>query len=166
MVIFPLVDVQNHASPRSPSVVSYRHSFLPSAVLVPVSSALPATSTHARTHDAHTYARRHACQSWGMRDRERERERSSLPPRRSPEVIRSRDCGSSKWIYRPRICVNPGVTRNRKSGSRRAGFRRNDADVVDKSVPKGCCKLSGRERLLKNERSERARMRSLKILRI
>ena len=48
MVIFPLADVQNHASPRPPSVVSYRHSFLPS-VLVPVSSALPATRMHPRT---------------------------------------------------------------------------------------------------------------------
>lgn len=50
MVIFPLADVQNHASPRPPTVVSYRHSFLPSVVLAPASSALPATRTYARTH--------------------------------------------------------------------------------------------------------------------
>lgn len=69
MVIFPLADVQNHASPRPPSVVSYRHSFLPSAVLVPVSSALPATRTYARTH-ARTQTRVPILEDGGERERE------------------------------------------------------------------------------------------------
>lgn len=72
MVIFPLADVQNHASPRPPTVVSYRHSFLPSVVLAPTSSALPATRTHAH---ACTYADIRVRANLGMRGGEREREK-------------------------------------------------------------------------------------------
>jgi len=102
MVIFPLADVQNHASPRPPTVVSYRHSFLPFVVLAPASSALPATRTHARTYARmRMYVRIWGCAGEREGERKREREerekgRNGRRPPRSPEVIRSRDCGSSK----------------------------------------------------------------------
>lgn len=74
MVIFPLADVQNHASPRPPTVVSYRHSFLPFVVLAPASSALPATRTHACTH-ADVRVRANLGMRGGEREAERKRER-------------------------------------------------------------------------------------------
>jgi len=80
MVIFPLADVQNHASPRPSTVVSYRHSFLPSACsCILCSSGYPHARTHARTHTRACKSARRSERRAGTKGKKKEREGESFP---------------------------------------------------------------------------------------